>query len=89
MKSQTTRRFRESFARLPKSVQRQARVAYRLFQQNPTHPSLHFKTIQAAGSIYSVRISLDYRALGLREADVMIWFWIGSHADYDKLVSQL
>jgi hypothetical protein len=89
MTSQTTRRFRESFARLPKSVQRQARAVYRLFQQNPAHPSLHFKTVHTTGLIYSVRVGLDYRALGLREADVMIWFWIGSHADYDKLVSQL
>ncbi len=39
--------------------------------------------------IYSVRIGLDYRALGVREGDDIVWFWIGSHADYDRLVSQL
>ena len=46
-------------------------------------PSLAFKSTEP---IYSVRISRGYRALGLRDGDLVTWFWIGSHADYDKLL---
>jgi hypothetical protein len=53
---------------------------------DPAHPSLRFKLVHPTRPIYSVRIGLDYRALGLREGDTMVWFWIGSHAEYDRLV---
>jgi len=39
--------------------------------------------------VYSVRISLDYRALGVRDGDTVVWFWIGSHADHDRLLASL
>ncbi len=89
MNSRTTERFRKSFAQLPEHVQRQARQAYQRFNQNPNHPSLRLKQVHSTRPIYSVRISLDYRALGVREGEEMIWFWIGSHADYEKLLAQL
>jgi hypothetical protein len=89
MKSHTSERFREAFRRLPVPVQRQAREAYKLFVQNPNHPSLHFKPLHDIPSIYSVRINIDYRAIGARDRDEIVWFWIGPHAEYDKLVSQL
>jgi hypothetical protein len=73
---------------LPEQVRRQAREAYKLFAQNPYHPSLHFKQVHPTRSIYSVRISIEYRALGVQEEGEIIWFWIGSHADYDKLISR-
>ncbi|MGD1918228.1 MAG: type II toxin-antitoxin system RelE/ParE family toxin [Pleurocapsa sp.] len=87
MKSRTTKKFRISFARLPKQVQTQARIAYRLFKQNPNHPSLRFKKVHSKLPIYSARISKDYRAVGQLDGDMVIWFWIGSHTDYDKLLS--
>jgi hypothetical protein len=74
---------------LPEQVQRQARAAYRQFERNPSHPSLRFKPIHAIRPIYSARISGDYRAVGVREGDEIIWFWIGSHADFDRLASRL
>jgi len=89
MRSRTTERFRKAFKRLPEQVQRQAREAYKLFRQNPYHPSLRFKQVHPTRPIYSVRISIDYRALGVRDGDEIIWFWIGSHSDYDKLISRL
>ena len=88
MKSHTTERFRKAFERLPEQVRRQAREAYKLFAQNPYHPSLHFKQVHPTRSIYSVRISIEYRALGVQEEGEIIWFWIGSHAGYDKLISR-
>ena len=88
MKSHITARFREAFADLPADVRKQARQAYRLFIENPHHPSLRFKSIHPTRPIYSVRIGLDYRAVGVRDEDDIIWYWIGSHADYYKLIRQ-
>ena len=67
-------------------MQAQARLAYQLFRQDPFHPSLRFKKIEQTGNVYSVRIGLGYRALGVLDGSVIIWFWIGSHADYDRRV---
>ncbi|MEM9089742.1 MAG: hypothetical protein AAGC93_13465 [Cyanobacteria bacterium P01_F01_bin.53] len=89
MKSRTTAKFRKAFANLPASVQKQARQAYRQFQQDPAHPSLRFKQVHSTLPIYSARVSKSYRAVGQRDGDTMIWFWIGSHAEYDKLLSQM
>jgi mRNA-degrading endonuclease RelE of RelBE toxin-antitoxin system len=86
--SKTTERFRKAFRQLPAHVQEQAREAYRQFQTDPRHPSLQFKQIHAAGSIYSARVGLGYRALAVPEDDVLVWFWIGSHAEYDRLITQ-
>jgi hypothetical protein len=75
---------------LPIDVQRQATAAHQLFKQNPFHPSLQFKRVGKDDPIYSVRIGLKYRALGMRDPDDLItWYWIGTHAEYDKLVGQL
>ena len=89
MISHTTERFRRALNALPDRVQQQAREAYRLFRLNPYHPSLRFKQVHPSKPIYSVRISRDYRAVGIRDGDEVIWIWVGSHADYDKLLSQL
>ncbi len=69
-------------------MQERARAAYRLFQREPSHPSLRFKLVHPSRPIYSVRIGLAYRALGVRDGDEIIWFWIGSHTDYDRLLSE-
>ncbi len=88
MKSRTTRRFRATFGRLPKQVQAQAREAYRLFSNNPQHPSLRFKRVHPSEPIYAVRITRSYRALGVQVGDELIWFWIGSHDDYERIITQ-
>lgn len=89
MRSRTTERFRKAFGQLPEEVKRRAREAYKLFSENPQHPSLRFKQVHATMAIWSVRVGVHYRALGVRQPDVIIWFWIGSHGDYEKLISQL
>ena len=89
MNSRTTRRFRKLFASLPKQVQRQAREAYRLFQTNPAHPGLHFKQIYPDPPMYSARVGINYRAVGTLNNGSIVWFWIGSHPDYDLLLIQL
>jgi hypothetical protein len=89
MTSRTTRRFRELFAALPSHVQQQARAAYRLFRQDPHHPGLRFEQVHADPPIYSARVGIGYRAVSVMDGDTVIWYWIGSHADYDKLLEQL
>jgi len=59
---------------------------YQLFQSNPTHPGLQFKKLEGQDNIYSARIGLDYRALAVMKKDRVVWYWIGSHSDYDRLV---
>jgi hypothetical protein len=90
VKSHRTKQFLDRYRLLPKEVKRQAKAAYRQFQRDPYHPSLHFKRVSSRQPLYSVRIGMDYRALGLRdENDEMTWGWIGSHAEYDKLLSRM
>jgi hypothetical protein len=89
MKSRTTRRFRKGFGELPRNIQEKARVAFKVWKNDPSHPSLRFKQVHSDEPIFSVRIGMGWRALGLRENDTLIWFWIGSHADYEKLVSRV
>jgi hypothetical protein len=87
--SRTTERFRRAFRDLPVETQRQARRAYRLFLRDPSHPSLRFKRVHTTKPVYSVRVSLGYRALGVQVEEDMLWFWIGSHADYDAILARL
>ena len=75
--------FWDGYAALPTSVQRQADRNYDLLKSDPKHPSLHFKQV---GRYRSVRIGARYRALAVEVEDGLLWFWIGSHADYDKLI---
>lgn len=84
MRSTATPPFWVAYRVLPLEVRDAARKAYRLFHDNPTHPSLQFKRVHDREPIYSVRVTLGYRALGL-----VTWFWIGGHADYDRLLNRL
>ena len=89
MNSRTTIEFRKLFADLPEQVKKQTRAAYRQFKEDPSHPSLRFKKVHPDLPIYSARITKNYRAVGQLDGDTVIWFWVGSHADYDKLLGQL
>jgi plasmid maintenance system killer protein len=89
VKSRTTAQFRKMYADLPKQVQEQTRKAYLQFKQDSSYPSLRFKKIHPKLPIYSARINKNYRAVGQLEGDTAIWFWIGSHSEYDMLLEQL
>ncbi|MBW4694069.1 MAG: hypothetical protein KME27_20170 [Lyngbya sp. HA4199-MV5] len=89
MKSRTTTEFRKLFADLPNQVQEQTRTAYRQFRADPSYPSLRFKKVHPKLPIYSARINKSYRAVGQLEGDTVIWFWVGSHTEYDLLLEQL
>ena len=80
----TTRSFWLEYAALPKSTQNLADQSYELLKISPFHPSLHFKKV---GKYWSVRISKDYRALGVEAKNGIAWFWIGTHAEYERIIS--
>ena len=88
MISHTTKQFRKLLRELPADVQKQARQAYLTWSRDPWHSSLRFKQIHSTDPIYSARISLGWRTVGVRSGDTVIWYWIGSHADYDKLIAK-
>ena len=87
MRSATFNAFWDHYNKLPSDVKRQARAAYNLFLQNPNHPSLHFKQVGNTNPpIYSARVGRRYRVLGvLNPDDLITWYWIGIHAEYDRL----
>jgi mRNA-degrading endonuclease RelE of RelBE toxin-antitoxin system len=87
MRSATLPSFWDTYRSLDKGIRRRARKAFRLWAQNPFHPSLRFKCINAEEDIWSVRITLGYRAIGVLEGDTVTWFWIGSHDDYERFFS--
>ncbi|MEP7366353.1 MAG: hypothetical protein ABI972_24100 [Acidobacteriota bacterium] len=86
IESRTTRRFWRLFASLPNDAKSEAKQAYRFFRDDPSHPSLFFKKLEGTDDMYSVRIGLDHRALGVKKGSRVVWYWIGKHAEYDRLV---
>jgi hypothetical protein len=88
VKSRTTERFRKALGALPDEVQEQVRAAYHQFIRDPHHPGLRFKPVHPSQPIYSARIGRGYRALGFLDGDTVIWYWIGSHAEYDHILKQ-
>lgn len=86
MKHTASKRFWQCLEALPPDVQALAHKCYARLKTDPSHPSLQFKTV-ANGRFHSVRVGLYYRALGVPVTGGIHWFWIGTHADYDKLVA--
>ena len=87
MNHRTLPRYWRYYAQLPKDIQALADKNFKLLKANPYHPSLHFKKVGKSKQLWSVRVSADYRALGREKPDGVLWFWIGTHAEYNKLLS--
>ena len=84
MKSVATRKFWERYQQLPDSVRSKARQVFRLFTTDPSHPSLHFERLRCDPKSWSVRITREYRAVGARQGDTMVWYWVGNHREFDR-----
>ena len=85
VKYRATPDFWYSYRQLPNEIQNLADRCYELLQQDPRYTSLHLKKV---GRFWSVRIGLHYRALAIEENSDIVWFWIGSHAEYNQLLNQ-
>lgn len=81
----TTPRFWAAYEKLPDHVQQIADRNFVFLKSNPRHPSLHFKK---AGNFWSVRVGREYRALGIEREGDIYWVWIGTHAEYNRLIQQ-
>ncbi len=81
--------FWKAYRSLPAAVQTSAREAYRRFEEDPAHPGLQFKKVGKQRPVYSARIGLEHRALGVVTGSTVIWFWIGAHAEYDRLLKRM
>lgn len=79
-----TSRFWACYLALPKDIQTLADKNYELLRSDPRHPSLHLKKL---GEFWSVRVGRNHRALAIENDDGMLWVWIGTHAEYDRLTS--
>jgi mRNA-degrading endonuclease RelE of RelBE toxin-antitoxin system len=84
MKSETLPSFWTEYRKLSNPIKERARKTYRLWLDNPFHPSLHFKCIDSNEGIWSIRVTRSYRAVGILDGDTVTWFWIGSHDDYEQ-----
>lgn len=89
MKSITTLQFWKLYNELPEDVKSRADSAYELWQINPHAHGLYFKRVGKKRPVYSVRIGSGYRALGVLQGDAVIWFWIGTHDEYEGILKHL
>jgi hypothetical protein len=85
MKHRATPRFWACYHRLPEEVQQLADRSYKLLCNDPRHPSLHFKKVK--DSLWSARVGMHYRALAVEDGDELLWVWIGTHSEYDRLLA--
>jgi len=88
MKAATAPSFWAAYGNLKLETRRRARKAFQLWLRDPFHPSLHFKCINDAEGVWSARIDLSHRAIGVMEGDTVTWFWIGSHDEYEREFSR-
>ena len=86
MKHAAHRNFWQQYRTLLKEIRIKANKKYRLLRENPSHPSLHFKLVNAKKALWSARVDIHYRALALKKEEGFIWIWIGNHSTYDKLI---
>jgi mRNA-degrading endonuclease RelE of RelBE toxin-antitoxin system len=86
MDSHTVKSYWKAYNILPEEIRKKAEKKFELWKENPFHPSLRFKCVNAEENIWSVRISPAYRALGVKTGNTIIWFWIGDHDRYEQLL---
>jgi len=79
----TSPAFWESYDKLPGYIQELADKQYKLLKTNPRHPSLQLKKV---GKYWSVRVGRRHRAVGVEIDEGLLWYWIGTHAEYDAII---
>ena len=78
-------KFWKFYEQLPKEIQELADAKYELLKNDPRHPSLHFKKV---GRMWSARVGIHYRAAAVEDGFDIVWFWIGHHSEYDRLIGR-
>lgn len=83
MAHRATKHFWHCYDALSAEVQKVADENHEILEADPRHPSLHYKKI---GRFWSVRVGAHHRALAVEDGEDTVWFWIGNHAEYDRLL---
>lgn len=83
MNHRASPRYWNCYNALPEEIRRLADKEYQLLRGDPRHPSLHFKKV---GQFWSVRVGLHYRAMAVEDGTDVVWVWIGTHTEYDRLI---
>jgi len=83
MKHHASPSFWENYDKLPKHIKELADNNFEFLKRDPNHPSLHLKKVE---QYWSVRVGIKYRALAVEIEDDLLWFWIGPHSEYDKIL---
>lgn len=86
MKHRASVRFWDAYNRLTPDIQAQADKQFELLKRDPRHPSLHFKKV---GKLWSARVNLAVRALAVEDGEDFVWFWIGDHREYERLIGTI
>ena len=84
MTSRGTELFWKLYAALPADIKAAARKGFARFREDQAHPSLHLKRLRSDSRAWSVRVTLNYRAVAYRRGEDWVWIWIGNHRDFDK-----
>lgn len=85
MRHRASPKFWQFYNALPSEIQKLADDNYQLLKQDSSHPSLHFKKV---GKFWSVRAGIHHRALAVEEGTDVVWFWIGRHDEYERLIDK-
>ncbi len=83
MKHKTASSFWGYYELLPMDIRSLADKNFQLLKADSSHPSLQFKKV---GKVWSARVGSHYRAVATPIEDGFLWVWIGTHAEYDKLL---
>jgi hypothetical protein len=75
--------FRTCDRELDAAVRELADSTFALLKADPPHSPRRLKRVSR---FWSARVGLHHRAVGVEAADGILWFWIGTHAEYDRLV---
>ena len=78
--------FFDALRKLDPVTWRKVRQAYQLFKDNPRHGSLRFRRVRGTRSHYSARIDDNYRVLGLVQGNIITWYWVGPHDEYERMI---
>lgn len=85
MTSRGTPEFWQLYHDLPPEIRAAARQAYRKFAANPALPGLQLERLRSDERFWSVRVTRNYRAAARRyDRDNWLWFWIGTHDEFDR-----
>lgn len=83
MRHRASPKFWKFYEQLSADIQQLADENFELLKRDPRHGSLHFKKV---GRFWSARVGIHYRAVAVEDAGDMVWFWIGHHSEYDRLI---